>query len=418
MARDKTSEDKASRTPSEKALVALAGVMAAGLIGIALFAATSLLSPATPDPAEFASNLSFMFFIAASTALAGALTGFIFGIPRALQQGSSDQVAQPVPAATTSSPPTPRASSERHTPAVSYSANTNLEQISDWLTKILVGVGLTQLIVLPENLWGLAGSLSAGMTEVANAQAVVATTVVFYIICGFLFSYLWTRLFLAGAFREADLQALERKVEETLSEIEKQGKCDAAALSLAQQCLNPRADGRAISAEEMNRAIAEASPAARTTIFYQAWDARSKNWKDDKEKMARTIPLFEALIAADHANEYHKNHAQLGFALKDKAKPEWQRAYDELSRAIEIRGDWEGHGWILYEWNRSVCAIQMELNGLVSEEGKGAWREQVIADLTVAHHSPELLEWSKKEQAIRAWLKHNQLNLERVQPKR
>jgi hypothetical protein len=37
--------------------------------------------------------------------------------------------------------PLPGAGSE----PVAFRGNTNLEQISDWLTKILVGVGLTQL---------------------------------------------------------------------------------------------------------------------------------------------------------------------------------------------------------------------------------------------------------------------------------
>ncbi len=36
-----------------------------------------------------------------------------------------------------------------HSNKVNYRSNTNLEQISDWLTKILVGVGLTQQTFFP-----------------------------------------------------------------------------------------------------------------------------------------------------------------------------------------------------------------------------------------------------------------------------
>jgi hypothetical protein len=59
--------------------------------------------------------------IAAASGLVGGLLGFLFGIPRTVQ-GTG---------ASTSGP--------------QYDANTNLEQVSDWLTKILVGVGLVQI---------------------------------------------------------------------------------------------------------------------------------------------------------------------------------------------------------------------------------------------------------------------------------
>src|SRR5215207_3296326 len=51
----------------------------------------------------------------------GALVGFLFGIPRRFQREGSD-------------------------PALGgLVVNTNLEQISDWLTKIIVGVGLVEI---------------------------------------------------------------------------------------------------------------------------------------------------------------------------------------------------------------------------------------------------------------------------------
>ena len=56
---------------------------------------------------------------ASAASAAGAFSGFLFGIPRVLQ---SDHLA-----------------SQESSRVLS---NSNLEQISDWLTKILVGVGL------------------------------------------------------------------------------------------------------------------------------------------------------------------------------------------------------------------------------------------------------------------------------------
>ncbi len=60
--------------------------------------------------------------VAATAMASGALLGFLFGIPRSLQADRD-------------------ATREDSAP---LSQNTNLEQISDWLTKILVGVGLVQ----------------------------------------------------------------------------------------------------------------------------------------------------------------------------------------------------------------------------------------------------------------------------------
>jgi len=58
----------------------------------------------------------------------GGLLGFIFGVPKTL--AASRQTAGGAP-------------------ANASQTNTNLEQISDWLTQILVGAGLTSLTSLP-----------------------------------------------------------------------------------------------------------------------------------------------------------------------------------------------------------------------------------------------------------------------------
>lgn len=106
----------------------------------------------------------------------GGLLGFLFGIPRTIQSDNKaqDEFRQVV--------------------------NTNLEQISDWLTKILVGVGLTELNNLAPKMWALADSLKTGLN---NNQAITECIIVNFLVCGFFAGYLLTRLFLAGAFTTA-----------------------------------------------------------------------------------------------------------------------------------------------------------------------------------------------------------------------
>lgn len=119
----------------------------------------------------------------------GAAIGFLFGIPKILQ---ADKPAVPEQ---------PTGSSYRQ------QVNTNLEQISDWLTKIIVGLGLINLKSIPPNLNRIAEVLTAS-TGTGNENTAFALALILYFsIIGFLFGYVSTRLFLAGAFSRADQYA-------------------------------------------------------------------------------------------------------------------------------------------------------------------------------------------------------------------
>ncbi len=95
----------------------------------------------------------------------------------------------------------PRASSNAGTTA--GHVNTNLEQISDWLTKILVGVGLTQLERLPGALREVAAYISKQFGPSAN-DVFSLSMVLYFSTIGFLIGYLLTRLALQQEFEEAE----------------------------------------------------------------------------------------------------------------------------------------------------------------------------------------------------------------------
>lgn len=87
-----------------------------------------------------------------------------------------------------------------------YRVNTNLEQISDWLTKILVGVGLTQIGVIPERLEAAARILAPGDQDTSFIMALILYSTA----SGFLLGYLWTRLVIAPMFKEANDKLREK----------------------------------------------------------------------------------------------------------------------------------------------------------------------------------------------------------------
>lgn len=84
--------------------------------------------------------------------------------------------------------------------------NTNLEQISDWLTKLLVGAGLTEVRSMPNDIARLAHFIANGWgTSVYGyGQSLAAALIIYFVAAGFLAGYLGTRMFFQSAFLRAD----------------------------------------------------------------------------------------------------------------------------------------------------------------------------------------------------------------------
>ena len=145
--------------------------------------------------------------------ISGAAIGFLFGIPKILQGSKT-------------------AASEKQQQDYQLHVNTNLTEISDWLTKIIVGLGLVKLTKLPPYITSLAVALADGIRDKDRgvAMAFAYGTISCFTISGFLFGYLFTRLYLSKALSIADqesqesLQQLKGELEIQIANIEsKQG---------------------------------------------------------------------------------------------------------------------------------------------------------------------------------------------------
>jgi uncharacterized protein YneF (UPF0154 family) len=151
------------------------------VVGLALYSSQYLCSQ-SPRLQVFLDVLGRGMLIACASFLVGVLLGFIFGIPRALQSQAQNQGDA----------------------GLTYHVNTNLEQISDWLTKIIVGVSLVELGRVPELFGKLGAYLSTCLGELCKSPIVAVVVVVLFVVLGFLAGYLLTRLYLTGAFRRAE----------------------------------------------------------------------------------------------------------------------------------------------------------------------------------------------------------------------
>lgn len=115
----------------------------------------------------------------------GAVIGFLFAVPR----------AQAAPA-TGSTVPVQR---------LQFEHNTNLVEISDWLTKVLVGASLTQVKLILDSLRRSALAVVASTGGLIGEAAAWAIMVHFGA-TGFFAGYLLTALFLGGALSRASAQ--------------------------------------------------------------------------------------------------------------------------------------------------------------------------------------------------------------------
>ncbi len=115
---------------------------------------------------------------------AGMLFGFLFGLPKTLDRpGGKGHLA----------------------------TNTNLDQISDWLTKILVGLGLVQLGKLPHAVSAIGNSIAPGLGDGSGAKSFGVALLIYSAVDGFLVGYIWTRIDLSTRFLQAakDLEPVE-----------------------------------------------------------------------------------------------------------------------------------------------------------------------------------------------------------------
>ncbi len=138
----------------------------------------------------------------------GGIVGFLFGIPRVLQDNPAVAVGNNNGVANNNSNDANNGNNNEtnKTLPLSYRimVNTNLEQISDWLTKIIVGLGLIELRNAPGYLNSLSGFFALGLGGGIELQSLAAAIIVYFIIVGFLGIYLMTRIYLAQVFSKAD----------------------------------------------------------------------------------------------------------------------------------------------------------------------------------------------------------------------
>jgi len=259
--------------------------------------------------------------VAGAALLSGFLLGFIFGIPRVgSEKVTAQAAAEPGGAHAAAS----EAQSSGVTP------NSNLVEISDWLTKIMVGVGLVELNSIPGKLGKLGYYLGPALRPahcdgsapcsdfIGNGQAASLVIIVFYFTLGFLWGYVWTRLYfqrdLGGLVanlqrdKKVLLDVLQRDkqgyelvlaAETTMNE----GEFDKAIQYMDKALANNPQDGAAwmTKARILKRQAMNAEKPEREKLLHQALDYANQATKlmPDSGEPLYNKACYQALLGAD-----------------------------------------------------------------------------------------------------------------------
>lgn len=137
----------------------------------------------------------------------GACIGFLFAIPKR-------QESQHTKANNDNSLLTP---------------NTNLQEVSDWLTKMLVGIGLIQFNDISKYIYTISEKigLSAQGVEKYDYSMYAMALIIVFTTCGFMLGYLGTRLKLSPELTKADnatlgkIQQLDIRIDEIDTRVRK-----------------------------------------------------------------------------------------------------------------------------------------------------------------------------------------------------
>ena len=146
--------------------------------------------------------------VGGATLFGGAIIGFLFAIPRS---------------------GTYRYRPNQENAGSWYDDNTNLEEISDWITKIIVGLTLVQFNKILSLLQNAAQNLAHSLSSDKHQDLPVFYpwaygAIVFFIASGFAISYLWTRINFAliltvSRRRLTEIASIEKEKEKKLTEI-------------------------------------------------------------------------------------------------------------------------------------------------------------------------------------------------------
>ena len=207
-----------------------------------------------------------------------------------------------------------------------------------------------------------------------------------------------------NALLESSASQYSKRID-ALEESEKENKKVREAISLTDEVLT----GVKLSGDQaraFHKALQETSSFGRSEVANRADENRRQNWRNRKDLMERSIPIYEGLIDTSEAVRMAGWWGSLGYCLKDKRDPDFEGALEMLSKAIDIRDKAiKERGFAKlsgsYEINRAICRINLakrQPNILTRE-----WSELIKRDLDAAEQFTRFEQIIKDEDDVQKW---------------
>jgi hypothetical protein len=186
-------------TPGDKTQRGVAAVSYLLIAG--MFSCSIVLAQSVPDDSDVSGLgvglTAFLLFGAA--AAVGAALGFLFGLPRSrYAEQSTSNITAAQPGANGSATDTPKSGH--------YLTNSNLVKVSDWLTTIIVGVGLVNLAKIGPAAGDLSNTLEEALGGAAYAGIIGVSVMVIALLASLILCYLWTSVRVRELLEESENQ--------------------------------------------------------------------------------------------------------------------------------------------------------------------------------------------------------------------
>jgi hypothetical protein len=268
-------------------------IVSAVIIGIIMIILTSF--SVHDNLFNFITTFGCNILIAGASLSSGGFLGFLFGIPSILQD-----------------------------PKAKLKYNDNLVQISDWLTKIIVGVGLTQLYQIPSFVKRVGVFFATTFGNDDWGRNIAIAIIGYFLVLGFLMIYFWTKTDYSTVMKEQDdefneqLQAKEQAVEDKKKMAEE------------------------IIQKETQKSISNSSVVADASTTDQIKQAANQplNQKLDELKavVGRTLPTKPVKVPDDpQKNRWGGKQENNGRKISAKvSKNNWQNLFDVVINVSNI----------------------------------------------------------------------------------
>ncbi|MEE1946151.1 pYEATS domain-containing protein [Pedobacter sp. KR3-3] len=198
--------------------------------------------------------------------ISGCVLGFVFGIPKKYQNKQAtvqlDKEGRPI------APEDPN-----------YTDNSSLEEISDWITKIVIGLSMIQFKAILGMMRDAANnineslqkSICADQTCHLNFYVFSYALIVFYPIAGAIIGYLWTRIEFPYILNQKDI---DLKVLKDLQNEKRK----------AENRLNKANELNTVKDEDLRALVQTFTPATNSMIKKRKEFKRSQDLPDDPQK--------------------------------------------------------------------------------------------------------------------------------------